>query len=135
MKNKKGFTLIELLAVIVILGILISISAVSVSNVKQKQDEQNKENVISSILTGAKAYVAENPNKLNNLPIEINISDIKASGYVDLSDSDYEGYEGEKVTISVCSNNELKLQYSFKGYNDCGCEEQATATASKICTN
>lgn len=60
MKNKKGFTLIELLAVIVILGILLSISIVAVNKLRKKQNVENKLNVLSSIFTGAKNYIADN---------------------------------------------------------------------------
>lgn len=65
MKKHKGFTLIELLAVIVILGILLSISAVAIGKIKNKQDEENYKNVLSSILTGAKRYIADHPEKLD----------------------------------------------------------------------
>ena len=65
MKKKKGFTLIELLAVIVILGILLSISIVAVNNIRKKQEEENYVNVLSSILTGAKNYIADHPAKLD----------------------------------------------------------------------
>lgn len=62
MKKNKGFTLIELLAVIVILGILLSISIVAVNNIRKKQNVENKLNIISSIMTGAKNYIADNQN-------------------------------------------------------------------------
>lgn len=65
MKKNKGFTLIELLAVIVILGVLLSISVVAVNKIKKNQDEENYKNVLSSILTGAKSYIADHPEKLD----------------------------------------------------------------------
>ena len=65
MKKNKGFTLIELLAVIAILGVLLSISVVAVNKIKKNQDEENYKNVLSSILTGAKSYIADHPEKLD----------------------------------------------------------------------
>ncbi len=65
MNKHKGFTLVELLAVIVILGILLSISVVAVGKIKKTQDEENYKNVLSSILTGAKNYIADHSEKLN----------------------------------------------------------------------
>jgi len=61
MKNKKGFTLIELLAVIVILGILLSISITAVNKIRRKQNVENKLNIVSNIMTGAKSYIADHP--------------------------------------------------------------------------
>ena len=63
MKSKKGFTLIEVLAVLVILSILITFSVVSVSKIKKRQEIENRINVIRSILTAARAYEADNPDK------------------------------------------------------------------------
>lgn len=66
MKKNKGFTLIELLAVIVILGVLLSISVVAVNKINKKQNVENKLNVISSIMTGAKNYIADHPEFWNS---------------------------------------------------------------------
>ena len=65
MKKNKGFTLIELLAVIAILAVLLSISVVAVNKIKNTQEEENYKNVLSSILIGAKSYIADHPEKLN----------------------------------------------------------------------
>lgn len=66
MKNKKGFTLIELLAVIVILGILLSISITAVNKIRRKQNIENKLNIVSNIMTGAKSYIADHPEFWNS---------------------------------------------------------------------
>ena len=66
MKNKKGFTLIELLAVIVILGILLSISITAVNKIRRKQNVENKLNIVSNIMTGAKSYIADHPEFWNS---------------------------------------------------------------------
>lgn len=61
MKRSKGFTLIELMAVIVILGVLLSLTSVSVNKIRKKQDLENHLNVVSSIMSGAKGYIADHP--------------------------------------------------------------------------
>lgn len=135
MKNKKGFTLIELLAVIVILGILLSISITAVNKIKKKQDVENKENVISGILTGAKSYVSDNTSILDTLPKDITVSTFKDK-YADFDEKKYD-FNNLSVNITRCVNNDSKLKYSIKveetNYNDCGCEEQASGVSTKIC--
>ena len=135
MKRKNGFTLVELLAVVVILGILSSIAIISVNKVNEKQKEVTKENIISGILTGAKRYVADHPEVLDSITHSINLSDLKGK-YTDYDENKLDNITDTTVTIKTC-DNELKLKYSFGGYNDCGCEENndTTNTANKICTN
>ena len=150
MKNKKGFTLIELLAVIVILGIITSISVVSVNSIKKKQDEENRKNVISSILTGAKRYVADHPERLNfSSDVTISVSELlENEKYVDFDQNKYSDLvkdnndDSKIVSISQCSSGSIKLKYSFtdpadgKTYNDCGCQSQpanSTTVADKLC--
>lgn len=140
MKNKKGFTLIELLAVIVILGILLSISIVAVNKIKGNQEEENRKNVISSILTGAKEYVADNRDTLNNLSATnnkyIKVSEIKNKDYVDFDETTYSDLLTEEVSISTCGDEMgVMLKYSLDNYNDCGCEKQVEGTSEKICKN
>ena len=141
MKNK-GFTLIELLAVIVILGILLSITTVSVNSLKRKQDEKNLQNVISSILTGAKEYNAKNriPVSNNDNKNSISVADLKSGDYVDFDEDKYSNLlkKDVKVTKNQCEENPLKVKYSIEVdgtiYNDCGCEKQEDgAESSEIC--
>ena len=144
MKSKKGFTLIELLAVIVILGILISISTVAVNSLRKKQDEENKKNVISSILTGAKQYNAD-----ERIPVggSVSVSELVSGNYVDFDQNKYPELATSGVIKEQCcegisdSNcNPLKVKYSIivdeKTYNDCGCQEQGdeNTTSDEICT-
>ncbi len=130
MKNKKGFTLIELLAVIVILGILLSISIVAVNKIRKNQEEENRKNVIKSILTGAKEYTSEHRNVLNRLPNEISVSVLKNGdgengSYIDFDEVKYSDLLDTKVSISTCGDKSgLKLKYSIGNYDDCGCETQ-----------
>lgn len=137
MKNK-GFTLIELLAVIVILGILLSITTISVNSLRKKQDEKNLQNVISSILTGAKEYNAKNRIQVDE---SVKVEDLKSGDYVDFDEDKYSNLlkEDVKVTKNQCEENPLKVKYSIEvdgtTYNDCGCEEQEDgAESSEICT-
>lgn len=135
MKNK-GFTLIELLAVIVILGILLSITTISVNSLKKKQDEKNLQNVISSILTGAKEYNAKNRIQVGG---SVNVEELKSGDYVDFDEDKYSNLLEKKVTKNQCEKNRLKVKYSIKvdrtTYNDCGCDEQKDGAASnEICT-
>ena len=135
MKNKKGFTLIELLAVIVILGILLSISITAVNKIKKNQDVENKENVISSILTGAKSYVSDNTSILDTLPKDITVSTFKDK-YADFDEKKYD-YNNKTVKVEKCDAAGLKLKYSIEidgvTYNDCGCESQTIGDSKKIC--
>ena len=138
MKRKNGFTLIELLAVIVILGILISISTVAVNSLRKKQDEENKKNVISSILTGAKQYNAD-----ERIPVgsSVSVSELVSGNYVDFDQNKYPELATSGVIKEQCcegisdSNcNPLKVKYSItvdeKTYNDCGCETQGDANTT-----
>lgn len=134
MKNK-GFTLIELLAVIVILGILLSITTVSVNSLRKKQDEKNLQNVISSILTGAKEYNAKNRIQVGGV---VSVKNLKSGDYVDFDEDKYSNLLEKNVTKNQC-DNPLKVKYSITvdgtTYNDCGCEKQEDGAASKeICT-
>lgn len=142
MKNK-GFTLIELLAVIVILGILLSITTISVNSLRKKQDEKNLQNVISSILTGAKEYNAKNRIPVSNDGNEnsVLVATLKSGDYVDFDEDKYSNLlkKDVKVTKNQCEENPLKVKYSIEVdgtiYNDCGCEKQEDGAASKeICT-
>lgn len=96
MKNK-GFTLVEMLAVIALLAIIGTITAVSVKNIKKNQDEENKLNIISAIMTGARNYITENNTPLSsndNLTRDnyIYISDLRNGGYVDFDIEKYPEY-------------------------------------------
>lgn len=146
MKSKRGFTLVELLAVIVILGILLSISTVAVNSIRKDQEVKNLENQISSVLTGAKSYVADNPSVIYNLAPE----DTKIVVVRKLIDGDYVSIKdlakitkNSEVEIKKCDNaknsENVKLMYSItvdsKTYNDCGCKNQESGESDKLCTN
>lgn len=151
MKKNQGFTLIEVLAVITILAILTAISTVAVNNIRKNQNLKNKENIISSIFTGAKEYYA----KTKIFPSEgVNVYDLLIDDYISLDESKYYDLlyiSGENANIEngVCTNcikvkSEvcgLKIRYyldktftdkntTFK-YEDCGCEVQPETVNAK----
>ena len=132
MNRKKGFTLIELLAVIVILGIILSISIISINKIRKKQEIENKENIINSILTGAKNYVTD-----NNLDVPTSFKvEVLQDDYVSFNQKKYD-LKNKDVNVSTCKNNNLKLEYSINIdnniYTDCGCELQEEGKSLKIC--
>lgn len=156
MKKNKGFTLIELLSVIVILGVILSISVFAVSKIKNKQDEENKLNIVSSIMTGTKNYIAEHPefwnskdncdyaasdncpdssNKYIGMDKIIEYADFDINKYPDLY---YENKEDADLTrnvmIKACESDNIKYEihfyYNNNYYTDCGCEEQQLSTDS-----
>ena len=145
MKSKRGFTLVELLAVIVILGILLSISTVAVNKIRQKQNEENLKNQISSVLTGAKSYVADNPSVIYNLtPTDtksVEVEELINGDYVSIKDLNKISKNTE-VKIKKCksemNSDDVKLMYFItvdsKKYNDCGCKEQKSGESDKLCT-
>ncbi len=145
MKKNNGFTLIELLAVIAILGILVSITTVAVNTLRKSQEEKNKENVISSILTGAKEYNAkekialDKKDESNSSYGTVDVDVLIKGNYVDFDTNKYTDLYSKVVTKKQCDDNKLKIQYSIKigdkTYNDCGCEGQiSNNTLSKeIC--
>lgn len=140
MKNKSGFTLVELLAVIFLLSIISILSVVSISRIKKSQDAQNEENAISAILSGAKRYVADNRHLLNGLSssndVRINLSDLEGK-YVEFDSS--ANITATEVKVKMCGDKSPKLEYSITIgstiYDDCGCDEQDSASDSKkICS-
>ena len=141
--NKKGFTLVELLAVIAILGILSILVVVNISGIKNSEDEENNKNVISSILAGAKRYVADNPDFIDDLgdinadgntikKKEINIADLVNNNYVDYDNSQKSLFDNKTVEITTCDDN-LRVKYEFEGYNDCGCDDQGSENIDTLC--
>lgn len=140
-KKTNGFTLIELLAVIVILSILLSVSVIAVNNIRKNQEQENVQNTISSILTGAKRYVSDNKSILDKdlSSIEINVSTLINGSYVDFDTKNKQlsNLPNEKVKVESCEDSNLKLKYYiiYEGtkYNDCGCSTQNDEVAEKIC--
>lgn len=139
MKNK-GFTLIEMLAVIALLAIIGTITAVSVKNIKKNQDEENKLNIISAILTGARNYITEKSISISDN--DITISKLKTEGYVDFDydekDKNYKDFNDTSTVQAKVCNNKLKFEiiYEYKGnkISDCGCAEQTKKDNSyKLC--
>lgn len=148
MKNKKGFTLVELLAVIVILGILSSIAVIASLKIKKEQDKNNAINMISGILTGAKRYVTDNPNKdINIADNELTINDLVNNKYTNVDITELTrllgASENDEVKYSVCIDDDgnptikraFYITISGNTYNDCGCAQQQSSTkAAKVCS-
>lgn len=144
MKKNKGFTLIELLAVIAILAVLLSISVVAVNKIMKKQNVENKLNVISSIMTGAKNYIADHPEFWDSSnvgdyetgsPNPSNLGNgrwLKMSDIVEYADFDKDKYpelyyennqktSERKAFVRNCSNN-LKYEVIYS-YKEAGAED------------
>ena len=129
-KRSKGFTLVEVICVIAILGILASISTVAVFKIRAKQEVKNRENVISSILTGAKVYNAEHMGATS-----ISVQDLINGDYVDFDTTKYSDLVSKTVIKEICTNT-LKSKYIIDTYNDCGCEDQESdVKADTICSD
>lgn len=140
--NKKGFTMIELLAVIVILAVLLGVTTVSVFSIRKNQEEQNRENTISSILTGAKNFTAEHPSRKSKKnadnKIIITVQELIDGEYIDFDKENEKTKDllGESIEIKQCRENPMKVKYVLKSYNDCGCDNQETsvgAVSDRIC--
>ena len=85
--NKKGFTLIELLGVIVILALIALLTTTSISKVLTDAKDELSDIQKEAIIKAAKAWGAEN---LNRLPepencIYITLQDLKKAGLIDSS--------------------------------------------------
>lgn len=141
MKSKKGFTLIEVLAVLVILSILITFSVVSVSKIKKRQEIENRINVIRSILTAARAYEADNPDKS-----EVEIQTLLDENYVDFDTKKYSEFITTAVKWDSYDDNKTKREFyvnlkllkddtNEKNVSDCGLETDQTISESgkKLC--
>ncbi|MEG2351349.1 MAG: prepilin-type N-terminal cleavage/methylation domain-containing protein [Bacilli bacterium] len=152
--RRNGFTLIELLAVVALLAILVSVSSISVSSIKKKQDVKNCENMVNSILTGAKKYTDEHDSVLDMVSVSgdktayISIANLKKGNFID--DDLINPVNGKDISINydinppkptdvkvkLCGNNDLKVEYVFscfcegnrKEYTDDGCKVQTTKT-------
>ena len=127
--NKKGFTLVEALAVIVILSLLVTLTSVSIINIKKKQDKKNDENVISSILTGARQYYADN----KKVP---SVTELKNGDYVNFNKSKLKIQIEDNISIESCAE---KMMFKLKTkdgtiYTDCGCDVTQNGNETKnIC--
>lgn len=136
MKRKNGFTLIELLAVIVILGILLSITTVAVNKIRKKQEAENRRNVFIQVLTGARNYLTDHPEKLDFTKntektfYGICVDELIRLGYVDIDDRYLDLVKVDGWISSVCNsnyrnleanlckeNNESNLKYSLAFYD------------------
>ena len=64
MKNNKGFTLVELMAVIVVLAIIIAIAVPSAITISHKIKIKMYNTKVDMILSSAKIYGQDNPDKV-----------------------------------------------------------------------
>lgn len=86
MDNKKGFTLIELLAVIAVLGLIGLLVYPAIEKTLRNARNDLYETQISSIVSGAKNWVADHPYDLpkdDGEELTISLCDLKIGSYVD----------------------------------------------------
>ena len=85
--EKKGFTLVELLGVMTVLGIiaLLIIPAVekTISNSKKKGLENQKNTIIS----GAKSWMTDNKELVEDDEVIVTVGDLKQEGYLEFIES------------------------------------------------
>lgn len=100
---KKGFTLIELMAVVIIIALISILTFPNIVNQIKKGKDQNKRNVENIIVTAAKKYVNDNPDKYNE-----KLSCIKVE---ELVDNDY-------LKDDILDDVSIKYQVMYKDLKD-----------------
>ena len=104
--NKKGFTLIELLAVIVILSLLALITSTAITKLVKDSKQDLSDIQMKSIESAAKAWGADN---INRLP------EVGSCAYITLGDLKEYGLLSSSV-IDLKSSNELSNDLAVKIY-------------------
>ena len=117
MKNKKGFTLVELMAVIIIISLVAILTFPNIINQIKKSKKATTNNINDIVISAAKRYVSDNPDKYNSDDYYIPISELVDNDYVkedivnskdnDITDK-YVIYLNEKYSIG---NLYTKLEY------------------------
>ena len=82
MKNKKGFTLVELMAVIIIISLIAILTFPNIINQIKKSKQATTNNINDIVISAAKRYVADNPDKYNKDAFLIPISELIDNDYV-----------------------------------------------------
>lgn len=117
MKNKNGFTLIELLAVIVVLAVIILIASTNVGTMMTTARKNALAIEGNTLVNSAKqAYQIGilNGGITGTQEVCFSLADLKAKGYFEKSDSDYQG----SVLIQPDANGVVSYKFwiSNKSY-------------------
>ena len=120
-----GFTLIELMATIVIISIVVILTFPNIVNQIKKSKDANKENVNSIVISAAKKYVNDHPNKFeeNGSDYCIMIKDLVDNDYLKEDVVNDKNYNIIDHLISVKFNNNFTYKITekcVKDYNQIG---------------
>lgn len=112
--NKRGFTLVELLAVVIILALLALLTSTAVTKLVKDSKEELSDTQIKLIESAAKAWVADNLDKLpsSGSCSYITLGDLKEYGLIDSKVIDAE------TNLEISDDLKIKLTTTINSYGN-----------------